>query len=62
MKEERSHPTPQKHNYKRILRKIIFQKTGQSGKSRQIPRNVQTTKTETERTIKYEQTHNQQRN
>ena len=35
---------------------------GQSGRNGQIPRNIYTTKTETERNRKFEQTHNQQRN
>ena len=46
----------------RILRKTICQQTGQSGGNGQVSRNIQTTKTETGRNRKFEQTHNQQRN
>ena len=53
MKEKRSQPTPQKYNYYRILRKIICQQTGQSGRNGQIPRNSHTTKIQTRRNKKF---------
>ena len=48
MKEERSQPTPQKYNHKRILSKIVRQQTGQSGRNGKIPGHIQTTKSKTE--------------
>ena len=42
--------------------KIIFQQIGQPGRNGQIPRDIQTTKTETGGNRKFEQTENQQRN
>ena len=41
--------------------KHICQQTGQSGRNGQIHRNIQTTKTETGRNRKFEQTNNQQK-
>ena len=59
MKKKRSQPTPQKYNYYRILRKIICQQTGQSGRNGQIPRHPYPTKTQKGINSKFEQMHNQ---
>ena len=43
------------------MKNYSYQVTRQSGRNGQIPRNIQTTKTETGRNRKFEQIHNQQK-
>ena len=50
------------NNYKRLLWKTICQQIGQPGRNGQIPKHPQTSKTQTGRNRKFEQTHNLWRN
>ena len=59
MKEKRSQLTP--HKYKHLLENIMknyIPTNWKIWKNGQIPRNIQTTKTEIGRNRKFEQTHN----
>ena len=62
MKEDHNQHHRNTNNYKTILRKTIYQQTGQSGRDGQIPGHSHTPKTQMGRNRKCKQIHNQQRN